>query len=353
MLNMPFSILVGGINVQNGFKRKIVFFIITSLLLLSACGNQKLPNDQSIDIGENLQNEQPPEQAEIKDGEPITPEEFIARFQQHDYAFIYAHTTMEFQQSISLEDLAELGEPFNSDVTEYLLEAKTPLNGNYKYIWIDDQRTKSVSIYLDEDHLIDGLWIYPVTTYPETDTAYSKIEYSLPLKGEWFTLWGGTNEIVNYHYTFEEQRYAYDFVILKNDFSFHDEKETNENYYAYGESVYAPADGTVVAVESEVKNNVPGSMDPFHPEGNYIVIDHGNGEYSMLAHLDEGSISVNVGDDVIRGQEIARCGNSGNSSEPHIHFQVMDSPDIKNAVSINPRIKGYDKIVQGDFVVGY
>jgi murein DD-endopeptidase MepM/ murein hydrolase activator NlpD len=75
-------------------------------------------------------------------------------------------------------------------------------------------------------------------------------------------------------------------------------------------------------------------MNPNQPEGNNVIIEHGNSEYSMLAHLNQGTISVKVGDFVKKGQVIGRCGNSGNSTEPHLNFQVMDTPDYLSGKSI-------------------
>ncbi len=59
--------------------------------------------------------------------------------------------------------------------------------------------------------------------------------------------------------------------------------------------------------------------------GNHIVLDLGDGVYAVLAHLRRGSATVEPGDRVSAGRQIAECGNSGNSSEPHVHFQLMDS----------------------------
>lgn len=61
--------------------------------------------------------------------------------------------------------------------------------------------------------------------------------------------------------------------------------------------------------------------------GNYIIIDHGNGEFSLSAHLMPGSMRVKVGDTVKAGQVIGQLGSSGNSTEPHLHFQICDKPD--------------------------
>jgi murein DD-endopeptidase MepM/ murein hydrolase activator NlpD len=62
------------------------------------------------------------------------------------------------------------------------------------------------------------------------------------------------------------------------------------------------------------------------PKGNYVIIDHGNGEYSFLAHLKKGSMVVAVGDSLKSGQFIGLCGNSGNSSEPHLHYHLQNKP---------------------------
>lgn len=321
----------------------VLMIILISITLVS-CGKEA--------GSEDLINEQPPISDPTSHASSNFHEEFIQRFLEQDYAYVFEHMTEELQQSIPLESLSELSEPFNQEVQDYYLEATMPFGSSYKYTWLDDQRMRSVSIYINMNNEISGFWIYPITTYPETDQVYSNIEYSFPFKGQWFTYWGGMNEIVNYHYPFEEQRYAYDFLIMKNNYTFAADIESNESYYAYGESVYAPADGVVVTLEDGIEDNEPGTMDPYHPEGNYIIIDHGQGEYSMLAHLQYGSIEVEVGDKVQRGDLLAHCGNSGNSSEPHIHFQIMDSPDIAVAKSINPRFKGYDYVVQGDFING-
>ena len=62
------------------------------------------------------------------------------------------------------------------------------------------------------------------------------------------------------------------------------------------------------------------------PAGNHVVLDLGSGEYALLAHLRRGSVRVRPGQRVRRGETLGRCGNSGNSSEPHLHFHVQDRP---------------------------
>src|SRR5262249_51403325 len=133
----------------------------------------------------------------------------------------------------------------------------------------------------------------------------------------------------------KSQRYAYDFVQTKDGYSYKGDPNTNESYYAFGQDIYATQDGTVVHAVNDIKDNKPlietNEKDPY---GNVVVIDHGNGEYSYLAHLKQGSVTVKVGDQVSKGDLVGLCGNSGNSSEPHLHYQVSDSTNSVNSKSI-------------------
>ncbi len=96
----------------------------------------------------------------------------------------------------------------------------------------------------------------------------------------------------------------------------------------------APADGTVIEVIEGVRDNEPGSMNPYSAVGNCVLIEHRPDEISVLAHFQRGSIVVKTGDKVKRGQVLGRCGNSGNSSEPHIHFHLQHSPVLQDGLGI-------------------
>ncbi|NLK86505.1 MAG: M23 family metallopeptidase [Clostridiaceae bacterium] len=103
--------------------------------------------------------------------------------------------------------------------------------------------------------------------------------------------------------------------------------------YCYGRDVFAPADGTVICFRNDrpdSKTYGNGSTDSSVKDirGNFIVIRHTDKEYSFIAHLLPGSITVKKGQQVKRGERIARCGNSGNTSEPHIHFHIQDGKGI-------------------------
>jgi murein DD-endopeptidase MepM/ murein hydrolase activator NlpD len=98
--------------------------------------------------------------------------------------------------------------------------------------------------------------------------------------------------------------------------------------------VLAPADGTVVEVIEGVHDNAPGSMNPYSAVGNCVVIQHSEEEVSVLAHFKKGTIVVKTGDKVSRGQLLGLCGNSGNSSEPHVHFHLQNSPVLQDGLGI-------------------
>ena len=127
------------------------------------------------------------------------------------------------------------------------------------------------------------------------------------------------------------QRFAIDWIKLGNDGqTFTGDSTKNTSYHAYGEHALAVAAGTVVEIKDGVIENVPHkpmavplTIDTV--AGNHVVIDLGNGAFGMWAHLQPGSLKVKVGDRVKVGQELGLVGNSGNSTEPHLHFQVTDA----------------------------
>lgn len=84
-------------------------------------------------------------------------------------------------------------------------------------------------------------------------------------------------------------------------------------------------------------------MNAEQPFGNYIIIDHGNDKYSYLTHFKYQSIIVHEGDDIKQGDVLGLVGHSGNSSEPHIHFHVANSPDPYDSYSIRINLVGHEK----------
>lgn len=118
------------------------------------------------------------------------------------------------------------------------------------------------------------------------------------------------------------------------------EEDRNESYAGWGREVVAPGDGVVVYARNDVPDNpkpgdsVPSDIleelpdAPFTIPGNFIVIDHGNSEFSVLMHLQAGSVRVKSGDQVHRGETLAKIGNSGDSFAPHLHYQLQSGPGV-------------------------
>lgn len=119
--------------------------------------------------------------------------------------------------------------------------------------------------------------------------------------------------------------YAYDFVIARDQRTYEGDQSNNESYFCFGEPVLAPADGTALATVESVPDNFPGQLNEGQPLGNYVILDHGNAEYSVIAHLRKDSVMVHPGQHILAGEEIGRCGNSGRSSQPHVHYHLQNS----------------------------
>jgi hypothetical protein len=127
------------------------------------------------------------------------------------------------------------------------------------------------------------------------------------------------------------ERFAIDFVRLDGDRRlFAGPIDELASYAYYGADLLAVADGRVVRTHDGESEQVPPQFPPpFDPDtapGNWVVIDIGAGHYVLYAHLQTDSLTVRAGDRVRRGQILGRLGNTGSSSAPHLHFQVMDGP---------------------------
>lgn len=135
-------------------------------------------------------------------------------------------------------------------------------------------------------------------------------------------------------------RYSLDLNSTNQDFEFFSGNGAkNEDWYAWGQPVYASGDGVIVAAVDLEPDNIRGGESFFRPEnltgnpmhfyGNYLLIDHGNGEFSLLGHLQQGSLLVKTGDKVSNGQALAKMGNSGSSNNPHLHYELRTGTDLK------------------------
>jgi hypothetical protein len=196
-----------------------------------------------------------------------------------------------------------------------------------------------LEIALDGDHHIAGLLIKPPPPPPPAlrPIARNDIPIALPLRGECLVFWGGDRKALNHHVEVQDQRRAADLLMQGPDGSSHrGDGKSNADYLVYGQDVLSVADGTVETVVDGVPENVPGQENHYVIPGNYVVVRHAPNLFSAYMHLQPGKIRVKAGAHVKRGGVLGLVGNSGNSSEPHLHFQLQDGPDGNTSFGVEP-----------------
>ncbi len=194
--------------------------------------------------------------------------------------------------------------------------------------------------------VLSALWqrFYPKTLLPVYTQTYS-LEENLyahqtfrnrfahlpavyvhpPILGEWYVSQAFDGTITH----LDAYKFAWDFDQRDTEgFSFKEPGEQLEDFYAWNLPVVAPAAGYVVALVNDLPDNAIGNVDLKNNWGNTLVIKHVDGLFSKLCHLKAGSILPKLGEYVLQGQVVARCGNSGRSPEPHLHFQIQATEHI-------------------------
>jgi hypothetical protein len=185
----------------------------------------------------------------------------------------------------------------------------------------------------------------------------TKTIFGLPLKGE-VLIWEGHDYYSNHrrldyfrpHFAKQGingnfQRFAYDFVVVDSNGSMYNGAQKNESiwynhimdnntdYYCFGKTVFAAADGLVEEIHDGEPDNRSFDakrlkLEPKAYGGNYIIIRHGNKEYSWYSHLKQGSILLKSGEKIKKGQPIAHVGASGSALFPHLHFEFRDGSGV-------------------------
>lgn len=203
----------------------------------------------------------------------------------------------------------------------------------------------------DETGRIAGAWVGPsqvAAPNPHSDYV-TKTPLRLPFArpaggGAWQVLWGGRNAIDNYHVIAADQSFAYDFAVERDGRLRTPGGTRNEDFHCWDEPVLAPAAGRIVSVVGNVPDNpAPPAVAAGVPaEGNHVVIDHGDREHSVIAHFRLGSLAVRTGDTVEAGALLGRCGNSGNSTMPHVHFHLKTKPGAREGLGLPAFFNGYE-----------
>ncbi|WP_339706570.1 peptidoglycan DD-metalloendopeptidase family protein [uncultured Kriegella sp.] len=192
-----------------------------------------------------------------------------------------------------------------------------------------DRAVADVLISLDAKNNINGLYISPPKSLDVPILERNSTQMILPFNEEWFVFWGGTTVEQNYHLTEVSQQYAYDLMMVEDGASFSGDAMRNESYFVFGKEIIAPCDARVAKVVSGIPDNVPGETNSRQLTGNTVVLETLNNEYVLLAHLKDRSIVVREGQFVKQGELLGLCGNSGNSTEPHLHLSLQNAPDME------------------------
>ena len=161
-------------------------------------------------------------------------------------------------------------------------------------------------------------------------------------------------------------RFAYDFMLAdRNGNVCKGDGSRLEDFYSWGEPVKSPGDGVIVsAVHDKVDNPVSKPLPPIAPElyerlrsqaferlekdgmeefsGNHVIIDHGQGEFSLIDHMQKDSVKVHVGDEVTRGTVIGNIGNSGDSGTPHIHYGLQNGKNTLSSEGLPSKFRTFE-----------
>ena len=187
-------------------------------------------------------------------------------------------------------------------------------------------RTRTQGLYLTQEQLFSPEKNhYRFFHRKERFKSETYFYISLPFHGEWHVSQGHDGKVTHK----EGWKEAWDFDIRDDHGkTWRVPGDSLEDFYCYELPVIAPADGYVIEILDEIRDNEPGKVNLDHNWGNTVIIKHGEGLFSKLSHLKQHTIQVKKGEFVKKGTVLAYLGNSGRSPEPHIHFQLQATPYI-------------------------
>jgi murein DD-endopeptidase MepM/ murein hydrolase activator NlpD len=199
---------------------------------------------------------------------------------------------------------------------------------------------------------------------PASTSATKLLVLGAPLEGgPWRAYSGAASNVSHHRRQFcvfggrmnLDSRYAIDWKRIENGANFHGNESDIRAYFSYESRVLAVANGKVVAVRDGIPDNKPGhvgaealNLSFENIMGNAVVLELGSGQFAYYGHLRPGSLRVKPGDRVKRGQVIARVGNSGSSFEPHLHFEVTNSPEWLRGEGLPYLIDQFSDLTDGD-----
>ena len=204
---------------------------------------------------------------------------------------------------------------------------------------------------------------YSVVTLPTNVSTNPVVVISPPLTGSDWVAGNGPSNTSQHRRAlipingraYISQRFAIDWVQLNADGNtYTGDPSDNKNYRAYGAEIHAVADGVVTQVKDGLPQNTPGAKSlavPLSLEtigGNHVIMEIGDGLYAFYAHMQPGSVRVKVGDKVRRGQVLGLLGNTGDSSEPHLHFQICNANSELGSEGLPYAFASFEVLGKGD-----
>ena len=263
-------------------------------------------------------------------------EKFQQSYNEENAEAIFDMFNVQMQQSVNRETTKQIVTSFQTRYGEMKSFDFKESEGKLEiYIGHFERGKQTIQISLDEQEMISGLLFKPYAASRPPKFERNSTKLGMPFRGTWFTVWGGDTKAKNYHVNFPAQRGAFDFLVLgKNNKTYERSGTRNEDYFAFGQPIFAVCDAEVIDVIRGVDDNKPGVMNSAQPLGNAVVLKTENDEYIFYAHFEKGSIKVEEGQVVKKGQLLGNCGNSGNSSEAHLHLHIQDGPDLFSDVGV-------------------
>jgi murein DD-endopeptidase MepM/ murein hydrolase activator NlpD len=260
--------------------------------------------------------------------------EFEKNYNSDEYQEIFKMFSDEMKTYLPIEQTTDFLKGLNNQAGKITSREFIKYeNGAYASYKTTFERTIfALNISIDKNSKINGLLVKPFKESNLPKLERNQTKFILPFKGEWTVFWGGDTKELNYHVENEAQKGAFDIIITdENGKSHNNNGERNEDYFAFEKELIAPCEAEVVLVVDGIKDNKPGEFNPIYIPGNTVILKTNNGEYLFFAHFKQNSIIVKQGQKVKKGELLGLCGNSGNSSEPHLHFHIQNVEDMNKA----------------------
>ncbi len=278
---------------------------------------------------------------------------FEVNYNSNNYEAIFLSFSTEMKTVLPIDKTTDFFDGLKKQVGKIIKRQFVKYEQGYaSYKTNFEYGVMAINISIDNNSKINGLFLNPFkeTDFPKIERNTTKL--ALPFKEEWTIAWGGDTKELNYHIDNEAQKNAFDILITDHKgSSYKTDGIANEDYYAFGKELIAPCDGEIVLVVDGIKDNIPGTPNPIYIPGNTVIMKTHKNEYLFFAHFKQHSIVVKQGQKIKQGELIGLCGNSGNSTEPHLHFHVQNVEDINIATGVKCY---FDKLqVNGQTIADY